>query len=72
MLSVTYDECYIKAPYAKCHYTECRGALPRSQISLKMIHNDKYSSLSAVPNGCYLSLILDCGPVCFLKNICVN
>jgi hypothetical protein len=23
MLTVTYAECHIKAPYAECHYAEC-------------------------------------------------
>jgi hypothetical protein len=26
MLTVTYAECHIKAPYAECRYTECRYA----------------------------------------------
>jgi hypothetical protein len=25
MLTVTYAECHIKAPYANCRYAECRG-----------------------------------------------
>ncbi len=27
MLTVTYAECHIKAPYDEYHYAECRGAL---------------------------------------------
>jgi hypothetical protein len=26
MLTVTYAECHINAPYAECCYAECRGA----------------------------------------------
>jgi hypothetical protein len=26
MLTVTYAECHIKAPYAECHYAECHYA----------------------------------------------
>ena len=26
MLTVTYAECHIKAPYAECRYAECRYA----------------------------------------------
>jgi hypothetical protein len=25
MLTVTYAECHIKAPFAECRYAECRG-----------------------------------------------
>ncbi len=46
MLSVTYTECHIKAPYAEClyaecfyaecRYAECRGAVLQSKkISIK-------------------------------------
>jgi hypothetical protein len=27
MLTVTYAECHIKAPYAEWRYAECRGAI---------------------------------------------
>jgi hypothetical protein len=26
MLTVTYAECHMKAPYAECHYAKCRYA----------------------------------------------
>jgi len=26
MLTVTYAECHIKAPYAECRYAQCHGA----------------------------------------------
>jgi hypothetical protein len=26
MLTVTYADCHINAPYAECRYAECRGA----------------------------------------------
>jgi hypothetical protein len=33
MLTVTYAECHIKAPYAECHYAECHYAECRGSFS---------------------------------------
>jgi hypothetical protein len=30
MLTVPNADCHIKAPYAECHYAECRGANQRT------------------------------------------
>jgi hypothetical protein len=32
MLSVVYAESHIKAPYAECHYAECRGVIVDTKL----------------------------------------
>ncbi len=39
MLTVTYAECHIKAPYAECRYVEYRYAFCRGASILKMSFN---------------------------------
>jgi hypothetical protein len=36
MLSVTYAERYIKAPYDECRYAECRGVDPAQALGVQL------------------------------------
>jgi hypothetical protein len=38
MLTVTFAECHIKAPYAECRYAECRYAECRGAPSSSIIN----------------------------------
>ncbi len=49
MLTVTYAECHIKAPYGECHYTEwryaeCRGAGTNTSLLGLCPQNDNRKS----------------------------
>ncbi len=42
MLTVTYGECHIKAPYAECRYAECRYAECRYAECRGACHGDLF------------------------------
>ncbi len=55
MLTVTYAQCHIKAPYAErryaeCHYAECHGALQITVVNERSKLPNDYS-LTQAPGG---------------------